>query len=203
VAGVTVSCTSTIPPPPVIAPNCLALAATTLAGRPISLRPCGADRYELVDRPAHGTVALTLPYGPMLYRPADGFVGDDAFTFVAVRASGIRSAVMRYVVTVRALAPKPAAPKLTLVGRSRLDRRGRVVVRAICDRACQVKLRVRVRLPHGHNLDGRAVRASAPANGTVVLRLRRAATKRHILGARVLGRIVGADGRTRPFSLTL
>jgi len=179
------------------------LASTTLAGVAVSLLPCGLGRYELVNGPAHGTVAVTLPSGPMVYRPAEGFAGDDAFTFVAVRPPGIRSAVMRYVVSVRPRPPKPAAPRLTLVGLPRLDKRGRVMVRAICDRACQVKLRVRVRLPHGHALDGRAVVASAPANGTVVLRLRRAATKRRIVSARVFGRVVGADGRTRQFSLTL
>jgi hypothetical protein len=201
--GVTVSCTSETPP---AAPQCApGFAIVTVAGvsRSVPAGCPGASSLVIVEPPAHGVVSCAAATRTLTYTPAPGFVGDDAFSFVGVGLRGVRSVPSRVTVTVFARKSTPAAPKLTVVGRPRLDRRGRVVVRAVCDRACEVKLRVRVKLRAGHNLDGRAVRASAPANGTVVLRLKRAPTKRRIVGARVLGRIVGADGRTRLFSLTL
>jgi hypothetical protein len=204
VAGVTASCTSFTPLPPALTPACppvLSLVTVVGGARNLFAQCTGSTALTIVTPPAHGT-ATVIGLNSLRYIPALGFVGTDTFTFAAGRGR-VRSTVSRVDVTVQPRPPKPAAPKLTVIGRPRLDRRGRVVVRAICDRACLVKLRVRVRLKHGHNLDGRAVRASAPANGTVVLRMRRAATKRRILGARVLGRITGADGRTRLFSLTL
>lgn len=103
-------------------------------------------------------------------------------------------------------APRSAAPRLTLKGgRLKLDKRGRVTVRGTCDRACTVTLRVRVKLTSGRVIVGRAVRAQAAAGGAVKLRLRRGALppRRKVAWARVSGKVVGADGRSRAVRIKL
>jgi len=101
--------------------------------------------------------------------------------------------------------PPPAAPKLNVIGQPELDRHGRVRLRATCDRACSVSLRVIIRLNSQRVLRGRVVKASAPAGKTLRLKLQRARLPRHrrIVAARIAGTLTGPDGLHRNFTLTL
>jgi hypothetical protein len=66
-------------------------------------------------------------------------------------------------------------------------------------------LRVIVRLNTQRVLRGRLVKASAPAGGTLRLRLARAKLPRHrrIAAARIAGTLEGPDGLRRSFTLSL
>jgi hypothetical protein len=92
-----------------------------------------------------------------------------------------------------------------VTGRPRLDPTGHVVLRGTCDRACTVTLRVRLTLNTGRTVEGRAVSASAPAGGALKLRLARGRipARRRVVKARVIGRLAGADGLTRSFTLSV
>ncbi len=202
----TTSCVSVPAPPALPAPPTCAANTTieSVVGRILTreLACPGATRLALVDAPAHGTVAIGLR--SFRYVPAAGYQGDDSFTYQAFSPRGTASAVARVTIHMGPKPPAPAAPRLALTGKPpRLGKR--VVLRGTCDRACSVTLRLRVTLKGGRNLDGRAVKASAPAGGTLQLTLKRAAIPAHkrILRARVIGVLQGADGRTRIFTLTL
>ena len=209
VAGVTTACTSVTPLPPAPAPpNCPASTPiTTVAGRQAVVQPdCpGALRYEVVSQPAHGSVAVAGSIRTLVYRPAATFTGEDSFTYRATDVRGNASAVSRVVITVVPKPLKPAAPKLAVRGAPRLDRRGRVALRGTCDRACVVKLRVRIKLNTGRVVDGRSITASAPAGGHVSVRLKRGKVpaRRRIVSVRVIGRLRGPDGRARAFTQTV
>jgi hypothetical protein len=196
--GVTTSCASVAPPylgPPPRCPESRAL--TVLAGRavPLVLDCSRAVRYEIVDPPAHGTLTLVGQY-----LPAPGFAGQDTVGYRAFSATGAVSPVARVVITV---VPRAVAPTLVVGAVPRLDRHGRTTVHGTCDRACVVWLHVRVSLRGGRVVNGRAVRASAPAGGAVRLRLRRGRLPAHarVVRVRILGRVRGSDGRERAVRL--
>ncbi|MDA0181450.1 hypothetical protein OJ997_14190 [Solirubrobacter phytolaccae] len=209
-----VSCTSTTPVAARPGPECrlsptsspltVQTARSTSVGYSCHV---GVDHMELVDAPAHGTVTIASgTRRAVSYRSAAGYVGPDTFTFRAVSREGRVSAPIRVTVAVVAAMPRPAAPKLTLAaGTLKLDRRGRVTVRGTCDRACTVSLRVRVKLGSGRVISGRLVRAQAAAGGAVTLRLKRGTLppRRTVAWARVSGKAVGADGRTRGVRIKL
>jgi hypothetical protein len=211
VAGVTTSCTSVAPIPTVPAPVCPATRRMTAIAGWVTLVPLTCTglnvRYELLEPPANGTVAHAGS-GRLTYQARSGFAGQDTFTYRAIDSRGLTSATGRVNVTVTAPRPRPvrpAAPKLTVLGTPRLDRRGRALLQARCDRACTVKLRLRVTLHTGRMVSGRAVTANAPAGGTVSLRLKRGKVpaRRRIRRVSVVGFVRGADGRERNFSLAL
>jgi hypothetical protein len=163
----------------------------------------GATRIALLDAPTGGGWNVGAGRdGKMSFRAPSTFAGTKLIHFRASRANGETSEVATLTVTVT---PKPAAPKLSVVGKPKLDRHGRVVLRATCDRACSVSLRVIMRLNTQRVLRGRVVKASAPAGGTVRLRLARAKLPRHrrIAAARIAGTLTGPDGLHRNFSLSL
>jgi Tol biopolymer transport system component len=211
-AGVTLSCTSITPPYVKPLPSCPAsYSITTVAGRRTAVLPgCTANlflRYEVVSPPAHGT-ATSASFHGIAYEASATFSGEDSFTYRAVDLAGDASAVARVVVTVTPKPPrppKPAAPSFAVQGTPRLDRRGRTLLRGTCDRACTVKLRLRLKLHTGRTVDGRAVTASAVAGGRIAIRLTRAKlpARRRVVAARVIGTLTGTDGRTRSFSATV
>ena len=207
VAGLTVSCRSVTPLPPLRPLSCHSpISVITLRQARLTRVPqrCpGAVTFELVTPPAHGTVTT----GPFLsYQSAAGYVGPDSFTYRALGAEGRTSEVVRVDLNVIPPWVKPGAPKLTLAaGVLKLDKRGRVTVRGTCDRECVVRLRVRVKLTSGRIVNGRLVRARASAGGQVKLVLQRGKLppRRKVAWARVSGAAVGADGRERAVKLTL
>ena len=80
-------------------------AALTLTGTLCAEDPeGGALRYEIVERPANGTVLLDSLTGSFTYRPAEGFCGEDRFTWRAQDLQGGYSAPEAVTVTVHARA---------------------------------------------------------------------------------------------------
>jgi hypothetical protein len=78
-----------IPPP-----TCNPLGTATAFGRPITIQlqcsdPVGAPlTYAIVGAPAHGTLSLTAATGLVLYTPAPGYSGPDAFSYDATSIHG-------------------------------------------------------------------------------------------------------------------
>ncbi len=216
VAGVTLGCTSVAPlptatpapfptptPRPTLPPlTCPAVTTlTAVAGVLITgPLPCSEPnvRADVVTWPKYG--GLTFRSGTYRFRVrSKTFRGQDSFTY-RVRGSGGRvSNVATMVVNVT------GAPKLTAQGTPRLDRRGRVLLRATCDVACTATLRVSAKLHTGRVVLGRAVTGSAAAGGTLSLRLTRGKVpaRRRVISARIIGTVKGADGLQERFSLTL
>jgi WD40 repeat protein len=192
VAGVTISCTSP-------GWHCPDATANAVAGQYVQIAVAcpGADRLELVETPAHGTAGASL--GRISFRPVSTFAGTEVIRFRARHGRDV-SEVATVTVTV---APKPAAPTLTALKVPRLA--SSVRLRATCDRACTVSLRVSVRLNTGRVVKGKLVRRSAPAGGTMTLRLARGKLppRRRVAKARIVGTVKGPDGLSRAFSLTL
>jgi hypothetical protein len=206
VAGVTSACVSVTPPLPRPAVTCSSppkLNVRTTRSLNVGLRCSQHVRFELVEPPAHG-VADPF-FAGFSYRPAPGYVGPDAFTVRGVADDGRTSPPVRINVDVVPGYVRPAAPKLTVSGVPALDRRGRVVLRGICDRACTVSARVRVRLHTGRVIDGRTVSAQAAESRTVTLALKRAKLPRHrrVVRVSIRGEITGADGRARTLDVTV
>src|SRR4051812_483017 len=202
VAGVTVSCTSPAP-----TPSCPDTASvTTAAGQAVELPlggctdPAGRPITVTVTRgPEHGTLAGTR------YTPAAGFSGQDSVLYRA-SAGGAASKVARvtiYVVprvTPAAQAPPARAPYLDAAAMPRLDRHGRGWLRARCDIACTVRLRLTVRLRSRKTIDGPALERRLAAG--VLLRLRlRAPQRKLVRSAWIRGTATGADGRRRSFKI--
>jgi len=197
VAGVTVSCVSP-------GWRCPDATLNAVAGKSVTtdvLCP-GGTAIEVLDGPAGGGWnAGAVRDGRISFRAPTTFVGTKVIHFRARRGTET-SEIATLTVTVT---PPPAAPKLNVIGQPQLDRRGRVVLRATCDRACSVSLRVIIRLNSQRVLRGRIVKASAPAGKTLRLRLQRARLPRHrrIAAARIAGTLTGSDGLHRNFTLSL
>jgi hypothetical protein len=197
VAGVTVNCVSP-------GWRCSDATLATVAGANVTtdvLCP-GAARIDVLDAPAGGGWhAAAVRDGRISFRAPTTFAGTKLIHFRASRGNEI-SEIATLTVNV---APKPVAPKLTVIGKPKLDRHGRVTLRATCDRVCSVSLRVIVRLNTQRVLRGRIVKATAPAGGTVKVQLARAKLPRHrrIAAARITGTLKGPDGLQRNFTLTL
>lgn len=197
VAGVTVSCVSP-------GWRCPDATLNAVAGKGVTtdvLCP-GATAVDVIDGPAGGGWhAVAVRDGRISLRAPTTFAGTKLIHFRARRGSET-SEIGTLTLNVT---PPPAAPKLSVIGQPRLDRDGRVRLRATCDRACSVSLRVIIRLNTQRVLRGRVVKASAQAGGTVRLRLRRAKLPRHrrIAAARIAGTLKGPDGLQRNFTLSL
>ncbi len=197
VAGVTASCAS----PGWRCPDATLTVVAGVSATTDVLCP-GVTRIDVLDAPAGGGWhAGAVRDGRISFRAPSTFAGTKLIHFRASRGSET-SEIATLTVTVT---PKPAAPKLSVIGRPKLDRHGHVRLRATCDRACAVSLRVIVRLNTQRVLRGRPVKTSAAAGGTVRLRLQRARPPRHrkIVAARISGTLKGADGLTRNFTLML
>jgi len=207
VAGVTSSCVSVTPPSTTRPVTCTAAPLSVRAGQPVTARitcdggiPTG---LEIATPPAHGTTSFVLSRY-VTYWSAANYTGPDSFT-VKVSGRGYVSTVTVNV-TVTPTRETLAAPKLNVIGQPRLDRRGRVTLRATCTKACSLALRVIIRLNTKRVLKGRIVRASGT---TFKLRLQRAKLPRHrrIVAARISGTITGqvvaGAAQTRNFTLSL
>jgi hypothetical protein len=143
----------------------------------------------ILSQPAHGTASITPAANHQLvYRSVAGYTGPDTFTARAA-SFGEPSNDITVTVNVGPTLAALAAPRLNVIGRPKLDKHGRVVLRAMCTNACDIALRVIVRLNTQRVLKGRIVRASAAAGGIVRVRLQRAKLPRHrrIVGARISG----------------
>jgi hypothetical protein len=198
VAGVTVSCVSP-------GWRCSDATLTAIAGSIVTTDVVcpGATRISLLDAPTGGGWGVgARSDGKLSFRAPTTFAGTKLIHFRASRTNGETSEIATLTVTVT---PKPAAPKLSVIGQPELDKRGRVLLRGICDRACSVSLRVIIRLNSQRVLRGRVMKASAPAGGTLRLRLQRAKLPRHrrIAAARIAGTLKGPDGLQRNFTLSL
>ncbi len=184
IAGVTVSCVS----PPLF--TCPAPAPmTVVAGRPTLTPPLcpSADRLDVSGGWSNGLVTLAAG-GRLTIRPGAKRRGPDQ---VAFRAWKGLDSVPGWL-TIRVV----SHPTLTPSATPRLARR--VLLRARCDIACTVRLRVSVRLAHGHVAHGRTVTAKGTS-----FRLRLPAPKaRRVASARIVGTVSGAGSR-RPFTLKL
>jgi Tol biopolymer transport system component len=202
VAGVTVSCTSSVP-----TPTCPENVSVTIAaGRPADLPlggctdPGGRPITVIVTRgPEHGALAGAR------YTPAAGFIGADTVLYRA-SAGGAWSNVGRVtiyvvsVVTPAAPASPPRAPYLNALSAPRLDPRGRGWLRASCDLDCTVKLRLTVRLRSHRTIDGRTLERQLAAGVLLKLRLR-APARRQLKSAWVRGTVTGDDGLRRAFRI--
>jgi hypothetical protein len=149
--------------------------------------------------PEHGALA------GWRYTPAAGFSGQDTVLYRA-SAGGASSNLGRVTIFVvpraapAAPAPPARAPFLTALATPRLDRHGRGWLRARCDLACTVKLRLTVRMRSRKTIDGRVLERRLAAG--VLLRLRLRAPRRKLLrSAWVRGTVTGADGRRRSFRI--
>jgi hypothetical protein len=224
VAGVTTSCVSARPSIPIQPFRCQNPTVNTRSGvqvyvplactgggngRSISIGTQPRD-LAILSQPVHGTVSITPAANHQLvYRSVAGYTGPD--TFMARAASfGEPSNDITVTVNVGPTLASLAAPKLNVTGQPKLDRHGRVVLRGTCTNACTAALRVSIRLNTGRVLKGRVVKASAPAGGTVRIRLQRAKLPRHrrIVAARISGTLTGqapVAGKLphRNFTLTL
>jgi hypothetical protein len=217
IAGVTTSCVSAVP---VVPPSyrCANPAITVRSGLQanvmlmctssgLSTLQIGSARptaLQILTQPAHGAAALSQAANyQFVYRSTAGYVGPDVFT-VRAASGGLTSNDITVTVNVTPTLAALAAPKLTVLGKPKLDKRGRVLLRATCNNACDVALRVSIRLNTGRVLEGRVVKASAAAGGIVRLPLRRAKLPRHrrIAAARIAGTLTG-NGKHRSFSLKL
>jgi hypothetical protein len=185
--GVTSSCVSVTPSH---AFACSAAPLSVRSGLPGSVQfSCSNGSpatYEVLTPPAHGATYYNGVRN-VTYRSAADYTGPDSFTVKVADFS--KSTMVTVNVNVGPTFAALAAPKLTVLGKPRLDRRGRVLLRATCTNACDVALRVIIRLNTQRVLKGRVVKASAPAGGAVRIRLQRAKLPRHrrIVAARIAG----------------
>jgi hypothetical protein len=218
VAGVTTSCTSVTPPQAGPAYRCANPSISvrsgqqrdvpfncTTSGQAVRLGSRPTD-MAILTQPAHGTAWIEGQR--MLYRAAAGYVGADTFSVRAASGS-MTSNDITVTVNVTPTLAALAAPKLTVLGKPKLDKHGRVVLRGTCTNVCDVALRVIVRLNTQRVLKGRIVKASAMPGATVRLRLQRAKLPKHrrIVSARISGtlstRTVTGALLQRNFTLSL
>jgi hypothetical protein len=100
------------------APQCRDGSATVVSGQMLVLPdlPCNDPNDDFIDiyvgDPAHGTVAFP-PDGSVVYTPAPGYVGPDAFTYSAVDEFGLESYVER-TMTITVTPAPPAVPVPTV-----------------------------------------------------------------------------------------
>jgi Tol biopolymer transport system component len=169
------------------------LACTSSGGGSLQIGGSRPTALQILTQPAHGSASIiNASSSPLVYRAAAGYVGPDVFTVRAADGS-LPSNDITVTVNVTPTFAALAAPKLNVLGQPKLDRRGRVVLRAVCTNACDVALRVIVRLNTQRVLKGGVVKASAASGGIVRLRLQRARLPRHrrIVAARIAGTLTG------------
>jgi hypothetical protein len=219
VVGVTTSCTSVTPPQAGPSYRCanpsisvrsgqqrdVPFNCTTSGRSAVGIRTSPTD-MAILTQPAHGIAWIEGQR--MLYRAAAGYVGADTFGVRAASGS-MTSNDITVTVNVTPTLAALAAPKLTVLGKPKLDKHGRVVLRGTCTNVCDVALRVIVRLNTQRVLKGRIVKASAMPGATVQLHLQRAKLPKHrrIVSARISGtlsaRAVSGALLTRNFTLSL
>jgi Big-like domain-containing protein/WD40 repeat protein len=193
--GRTASCTSVAPPLCLPPPS-----VTTVAGVPVALpSPSCTD-------PAHRALTTTVVSGPGagtlaggVYTPAPGFTGQDAVVY-RVSNGAVAAPLLRQVVFV---VPPPAtgqpvvrrAPYLNALALPRLVH-GRVVrLRAACDAACTLTLRLQVRLRGGTTKRSPRLRRTLAPARAVTLRLALAhKPKRRERIAWIVGTVRGPAG---------
>jgi hypothetical protein len=86
-----------------------------------------------------------------------------------------------------------AAPLFSLKGVPRMDRQGRTRLRARCNDACAVAVRVRTRLTTGRVIRGPLTKRSVPAGGTLNVRLARGKLppRRRVARSTIVGTVTG------------
>ncbi len=204
--GVTVACVSVAPANLPPAPSCQPSSVTTQAGQPIDLPappcvdPSGRTLTVIVVKPPdHGTLSGRR------YTPASGFTGEDSLLYKASNGAS-ESALTRLTlfvvprpVPIASPPPPPPrrAPFLSAMAKPRLDRSGRVLLRASCDQDCTLKLRLMVRL-RSRTVRGPFVTKSGR---TFTLHLRLHKPVRSIKTAWVTGTVRNRTGDTRAVKL--
>jgi hypothetical protein len=109
-AGTDIGAYEFVPPP-----TCNPVGAATAFERPVTIQlqcsdPLGAAvAYAIVGAPAHGTLSLNAAGGRVLYTPAPGYSGPDAFSYDATSMHGT-SAIATASITVGAA---PLLPPIT------------------------------------------------------------------------------------------
>jgi hypothetical protein len=93
----------------------------------------------------------------------------------------------------RPATPAPTAPLFSLKGVPRMDRQGRTRLRARCNHACSVTVRVHTRLTTGRVIRGPLVKRSSPADATLNVRLTRGKLplRRRAVRSRIVGTVTG------------
>jgi hypothetical protein len=196
VAGVTKSCTSNTPTE---ALNCADATAVVISGRStLSDVLCpGAENLVLVDAPKRAKA--TVAAGGRLTLAADAsLAGDDVLFFRGVRGDAVSNVAQ---LTLKVV--KPVAPKLSSIGKAKLDKRGRAVFKARCDQNCTVSVQVVTKLNTGRTIKGKLRKATVAAGGQIKLTLRRGATPKHrrIRSAWIRGTVTGQEGLQTAISI--
>jgi Tol biopolymer transport system component len=198
VANVTKSCNSYSPAQPL---KCADATAVVVSGRStLSSELCpGAEKLVLVDAPKHAKTAIATG-GRLTVVPDAGYAGDDVLYFRGVRGDSVSNVAQ---LTLKVV--KPVAPKLSSVGRPKLDRRGRAVFKARCDQSCTVAVQLVSKLTTGRTIKGKLRKASVAAGGQIKLTLRRGATpkNRRVRNVWIRGTVTGQDGLQTAISIAV
>src|SRR5262249_17981207 len=144
-------------------------------GAKVPLGCVDPHNYMIVTPPAHGTAVATTN-GGVSYHANSNYAGPDSFT---VRVWGSNLGLFTVVTVNVTITPKPAAPTLTVVGKPKLDHKGRVVLTLQCDRVCVPSLRVSVKLNTGRVVLGKVVKNHTIPGRALKLTLRRGAIPKH------------------------